>query len=592
MFTISYSGSDPGLGLFFVDESTSNPKMVITDSFPNRARRWFPCYDFPHDKVTAEMIITTKAENKVLSNGRLVSVTENEEADTRTYHWSQEKPHSTYLSMLGIAPFEVIEDSLGSLPINYWVFTKDLEYAKWNFRKTPDMIKFFANLYGYEYPWAKYDQVTSPKMGGGAEATSATILGMGVIYDRRAEQDFSWDRIIAHEIAHQWFGDLLTLRTWSHTWLNESFATYSDYIWTHYDQGAEEGALDLLGKKNQYFREAHTEYMRPIVFDRYHEPGDNFDSHTYPKGAACLHMLRFVLGDENFFRVLKHYLHKHAFQPVLTQDLMIAVKDVTGQNMDWFFEQFIFKPGHMVLDISYLWYKDSKKLKLKIKQVQDTARGTPIYKMPVKIGLVTPEQKRSQKIWITKKDQVFEFQVQEKPLLVRFDEGNYLLKEWTFEKDVDELIYQLKNDDVIGRLWAAGELLKYKDESAVAEALTDRVQNDEFWAVRESALDSWSKTVRKVDVNFLKKCCRDKNSKVRTTAVRLLGDTGDKDLIPFYREMYSNDDSYLVQAEILRSIGKSGDTSERSYLEKMVATDSPRNVIKKAADWAISELQK
>jgi aminopeptidase N len=591
-FTIFYSGSDPGLGLFFVDESVSNPKMVITDSFPNRARRWFPCYDFPHDKVTAEMIITTKNENKVLSNGKLVSVTENKDAGTTTYHWSQEKPHSTYLSMIGIAPFKVIRDSLGSLPINYWVFSKDVEYAKWNLKKTPEMIEFFNELYGYDYPWAKYDQVTSPKMGGGAEATSATILGMGVIYDRRAEQDFSWDRIIAHEVAHQWFGDLLTLRTWSHTWLNESFATYSDYIWTNYDKGEDESAIDLLGKKNQYLYEAHTKYIRPIVFDRYNDPGDNFDSHTYPKGAICLHMLRFILGDENFFRVLNHYLHKHAFQPVLTEDLMIAVKDVTGQNMDWFFEQFIFKPGHMVFDISYYWNENSKKLQLTIKQVQDFSAGIPIYKIPVKIGIVTPKQKQSEKIWITKKEEVFGFTVEEKPLLVRFDEGNYLLKEWTFYKEIEELIYQLNNDDVIGRMWAAKELAKHKKETHVIDALADRVQNDDFWAVRESALVSWSNSGGEGDIDFLKTCCKDQNSKVRTTAIRLLGDTGDQKLISFYKDMFSKDDSYLVQAETLRSIGKCGDRSQLSYLEKWTDTDSPRNVIKKAVEWAILKLHK
>ena len=590
-FTITYSGSDPGLGLFFVDESESNPKMVITDSFPNRARRWFPCYDFPHDKVTAEMIITTKDKNKVLSNGRLMSVTENKEAGTKTYHWAQEKPHSTYLSMLGIAPFEVIRDSLGSLPINYWVFPKDLEEAKWNFRKTPEMIRFFNNLYGYDYPWAKYDQVTSPKMSGGAEATSATIHGLGIIYDRRAEQDFSWDRIIAHEVAHQWFGDLLTLRTWAHTWLNESFATYFDYIWTNHDKGEEEGAVDLLGKKNRYLREAHNSYIRPIVFDRYNEPGDNFDSHTYPKGAACLHMLRFILGDKNFYRVLKHYLHKHAFQPVLTQDLMIAVKDVTGQNMDWFFEQFIFKPGHAVFDISYIWKKESKKLQLKIKQVQDFSLGIPVYKIPVIIGLVTSKQNRSEKIWITKKEEIFEFLLEEKPLLVRFDKGNYLLKEWTFKKEIGELVYQLKNDDVIGRMWAGGELGKYKNDSHAIDALADRIFNDAFWAVRNSALESWSIAVTEPDVDFLKTCCRDQNSKVRTTAVRLLGDTRDPELISFYKEMYSGDDSYLVQAETLKSIGKSGDKSQLSFLEKIAGTDSPRNVIKRAAEWALGELR-
>jgi len=591
-FTIEFRGSDPGLGLFFLDKTDKHPKMVITDSFPNRARRWFPCYDFPHEKMTAEMIITAKAENKVLSNGRLVGVTDNKKAGTKTWHWSQEKPHSTYLSMLGIAPFAVIEDSLGDLPVNYWVFQKDVEYAKWNFRRTPEMIEFFNNIYGYKYPWAKYDQVTSPKMGGGAEATSATVLGLGVIYDRRAEQDFTWDRIIAHEIAHQWFGDLLTLRTWAHTWLNESFGTYSDYLWTRFDKGENEGAVDLQRKKNAYLREFHNRYVRPIVFNRYDSPGDNFDSHTYPKGATTLHMLRFILGDKNFFRVIKHYLHKHAFQPVLTQDFMIAVKDVTGQNMDWFFEQFIFKPGHAVFDISYDWLEDEKKVQLKIAQVQDTTIGIPIYKIPVMIGITTSKGKRSEKIWLTKKEQVFSIPVEEKPLLVRFDEGNYLLKEWTFKKDKAELLYQLKNDDVIGKMWAATELVKFKNDSRVVKALADRVKNDEFWAVRNSALESWGKTVKKIDVGFLKKSCKDKNSKVRTTAVRLLGDTGEKKLIKFYKKLFAKDDSYVVQAEVLKSIGKTADKSQLSYVEKLTGMDSPRNVIKKAVDWSVGELKK
>jgi aminopeptidase N len=193
--------------------------------------------------------------------------------------------------MLAIGPFAVIEDSLGSLPVTYWVYEKDVEDAKWIFKKTPHMIDYFNRLFGYEYPWAQYAQVTSPRMGGGAENTTATVLGQGVIHDKRAEQDFSWDSTIAHEVAHQWWGDLITLRTWSQTWLNESFGTYSDYLYTRHDKGEDEGAHDLLGKKNQYLREAHTRYIRPIVFDRYNRPQDNFDSHTYPKGAAVLHML-------------------------------------------------------------------------------------------------------------------------------------------------------------------------------------------------------------------------------------------------------------------------------------------------------------
>ncbi|MHC4236634.1 MAG: M1 family metallopeptidase, partial [Planctomycetota bacterium] len=303
-------------------------------SWPDEAHHWIPLYDYPNDKVTHELIVTAPAGNKVLSNGQLVGVVENEAAGTTTWHWSQEQPHATYLFMLAIAPFTVIADSLGALPVNYWVYQEDAEDARWIFAKTPRMIAFYADLFDYPYPWAKYDQVTTPHVGGGAEATSATILGDGVIHDRRAEQDFSWERIIAHEVAHQWWGDLITLREWSHTWLNESFGTYSDYIWTRHESGEDEGAWALLGKKNAYLREAHTRYVRPIVFNRYDRPHDNFDSHTYPKGACVLHQLRFILGDESFFRVLAAFLDEYAFEPVDTYDFIKTVKEVTGQNMD------------------------------------------------------------------------------------------------------------------------------------------------------------------------------------------------------------------------------------------------------------------
>jgi len=565
-FSIKYYAIDPKKGFFFSDETPRNPKMVSTDSFPDEARHWFPCYDYPHDKVTTELIATVKNPNKVLSNGRLVSIKENKENNSVTYHWHQDKPHSTYLSMVAIAPFAVIEDSLGSLPINYWVYEKDVEDARRIFKKTPYMIDFFNKLYGYEYPWAKYDQVETPTLGGGAEATSATILGQNVICDQKADKDFSWETTIAHEIAHQWWGDLITLRTWSETWLNESFATYSDYLYTRFDKGENEGALALLNKKNSYLQEAHNKYIRPIVFNRYENPGQNFDRHTYPKGACVLHLLRFILGDESFFRTLQHFLHKHEFQPVDTHDFMIAVKEVTGKNMDWFFDQYIFKPGHPVFDVSYIWKKNAKTVQMKVIQTQGTSIGIPIYKIPVIIGLTTTSGKESHKFWISKKEEMFEIAVNEKPLLVRFDEGNYLLKEWTFNKDKDELLYQLKNDDVIGRMWAAPELIKYEKFPDVIEELSNSALNDAFWAVRRSSLEALSKFEIKTKNDLLNKLCKDENSKVRTSAIRILGNKRESKLISFFKDRFKMDDSYLAQAEALRSIGKSGDRSQEPFL--------------------------
>ncbi len=589
-FCVEYRATDPQHGLFFDDQSADHPQMVSTVSWPEYARHWIPCYDYPNDKATHDTIVTVSDAFKVLANGRLISVNENRVKGTRTYHWLQDLPHSTYLYMLAIGPFAVIEDSLGSLPVNYWVYENDVEDAEWIFSKTPRMIDFYNSIYGYAYPWAKYDQVISPRMGGGAENTTATLLGEGVIHDKRAEQDFSWDRIIAHEIAHQWWGDLITLRSWEHTWMNESFATYSDYLYTNHDRGEDEGAYDLLRKKNQYLQEAHTRYMRPIVFDRYDRPQQNFDSHTYPKGAAVLHMLRFILGDKPFFRTLKHFLHKHEFQVVDTHDFMVAVKEATGQNIGWFFEQYIFKPGHPVLEISYRWNETIRKVKMKVCQVQDTSRGIPIYKIPVIVGIHTKRGSTSHKVWIEKQEDIFEFAVEEKPLMVRFDEGNNLLKEWTFKKSLGELLYQLNNDDVIGREWAASEIKEYAHDPRALEGLIKSARSDDFWAVRKSAVITLGHMKREEDIDLFKEKCEDANSKVRSSALQCLGDYGYPEFVPFFRERFENDDSYLVQAEALRSIGRCGNRSQLPFLEKAAKLNSPRNVIKVAAEIAIKTI--
>jgi len=302
-------------------------------------------------------------------------------------------------------------------------------------------------------------------------------------------------------------------------------------------------------------------------------------------------MLRFILGDKPFFRTLKHFLHKHEFQAVDTHDFMIAIKEVTGQNLDWFFEQYIFQPGHPVFDISYTWDKNSQKLILKVVQTQDTSQGIPVYTIPVIIGITTPEKKISEKVWIKQKEQVFEFPVNTKPLLVRFDEGNYLLKEWTFDKNLDELLYQLKNDDVIGRGWAASELAKFRDDSRAIHGLIDRAQNDEFWAARSSAVETLGKLKRRDDIELFKDKCRDPNSSVRVAALGILGDYEDAELVSFFVKHFKEDDSYLAQAEALRAIGKCGDRSQLSFLKEAAQMKSPRNVIKRASDWAIRKIE-
>jgi len=589
-FVIKYYEKNSKKGLRFFEAAADYPAQINTYAWPEGARHWFPCFDFPNDKVTNELIATVKNDFKVLSNGKLVKVTEDKENNTKTYHWSQELPHSTYLIMMAAGPFEVIEDSLGSLPVNYWVYKKDVPDAMRSFRKTPDMIDFFNKTFGFNYPWAKYDQVCIAGSGGGMEDTSATTLGHSTIHDERAEQDFSSEGLVAHELAHQWWGDTITERTWSHVWLSESFATYSEYLYSRHDRGEDEGAVNLLGKKNSYLREAHNEYIRPMVFNRYNNPRNILDSHSYPKGATILHMLRFVMGDKPFFRSLQHFLEKHSFQAVDTYDLMKAVKESSGQNLDWFFEQWIFKPGHPVFDINYQWNESTRKLKLRIIQTQNTSTGVPIYKTPVIIGIVTPEERFSKKLWIRGKENEYVFGVKQKPLMIRFDEGNHLLKEWSFEKSLTELLFQIKNDDVIGRMWAASELLKFPDESEAISALIDRAENDSFWNVRKDAVELLGEIKRLEQIKLFKTKCEDKNSRVRTAALKVLGELNDPGLISFFKDRFLKDDSYRAQAEAINAIGKCGGKADIPFLKKAAQMESPRSIIKRAAERALKNI--
>ena len=578
------------LGIDFKDETPENPRLINTLSFPEGARHWFPGYDHPNDRATNEVIATVRSDWTVLSNGRLVGVTENSSDQTKTYHWSQELPHPTYLYVLVAGPYVVLEDSLGALPINYWVYPKDVADATRSFSRTPEIVAFFNDFYGVDYPWIKYDQVTIPGIGGGAESTTATVLGQSTIHDARAHQDFPSEWLVAHEAAHQWWGNLVSYRDWSHTWISESFATFSEYVWAAHDLGDDEGAVNLLNKKNSYLREAHTRYQRPIVFDRWRYPNQNFDRHTYQKGAVVLHMLREVMGAAAFHRTLSHFLKKHAFQPVDTHDLMIAVKEATGQNLDWFFEQWVLSPGHPVFEVSYGWDGATGHIRLTIDQVQDTTQGVPIFRTPIAIKVVTPEGEIVREVWSTQRSATFDFDVGSKPLLVRFDAGNHLLKEWTFEKSKGELLYQAAHDDALGRSWAVSELSAFVDDPAVVAALLHRAAEDDFWHVRRTAVEQIGALWDPAHVAFLKQRAGDPNSQVRAAALRLLGDREDAALVDFFKTRFDEDDSYVAQAEALRSLGKCGDAAVIPFLEEAATMASPRNVIRTAAAWALAQV--
>ena len=585
-FTCSYIGENPKDGLKFREQTPDSPKLVFSDSWPNRVHHWFPCFDYPNDKVTSEILATVGSNLKVASNGRLVSIREDKVASIVTYHWSQDLPHSTYLIFFAAGPYVVIHDSYGTLPVNYWVYPQDESKVVPTYGKTPKMVEYFNRTFGRDYPWQKYDQISVPS-GGGAESTSATAMTHRIMVDEKNEPEFSAIGIVSHELAHQWWGDLITLRSWAHTWLNESFATYSDYLYFRYDQGEDQGALNLQGKLTAYLRETQTRYVRPIVSERYEQPSDMFDSHTYPKGALVLHMLRNLLGDAAFFDTLKHFLHQYAFDVVDTNDFIRSVKTVTGQNLDWFFDQWLFKPGHPVFDVHSDWDPARKVVTLKIAQVQDFARGIPVFRVPVTVAIVTASGKSSTTVWVRQQEETFEYPSESKPLLVRFDEGNILLKEVIFPKEQSELFYQLRHDDVIGRMSAATDLLRFKDDPKTIDGLAASAQNDAFWAVRRSTVEALAKLADKQVAAILKKTALDVHSSVRTASLVALGDLKDRNLVGFFRERFAKDGSDAVRAESLRAIGKVSDPSTIPFLEKCTGVPSFRNMIAAAAKQAI-----
>lgn len=590
-FTVRFSHNKPRTGLKFIEGTADFPPQIDTYSWPEDAHHWFPCFDSPNDKASSEVEATVRADWKVLSNGKLVDVSENKAGGTRTYHWLQAEPHPTYCIMLAAGPFEIVEDALGPLPVNYWVYKKDVADAPRSFRKTPRMVDFFQKTFGFAYPWAKYDQVCVAGSGGGMEATTATILGHSTIHDERADQDFSSEGLVAHELAHMWWGDLITERSWTDVWLSESFATYSEYLWTRHDRGEDEGALNLEDKKSSYLEEARTRYIRPIVFDRFNQPWQVMDGHSYPKGATVLHMLRFVMGDAAFFRTLSKFLERFAFASADTHDFMTTVKDVFGENLDWFFEQWLMKPGHPVFDVSWSWDEAAKKVRLNVRQAQDFSKNIPVYRMPVLIGIHDGERPATEKVWIDEKEEVFEFAVSGKPVSVEFDRGHHLLKELVFKKPAEELGFELVRGDAIGRIWAARELAQQPDSPVSGPALEAAARRDPFWAVRRAAVESLASTGGAGLAALFKDLAADGNSKVRAAAVRALGNTSNHDFLPFFKALFPKDTSYVVQGEILSAIGKCGRPADAPFLKKASVLKSPRNILKRNADAAIKKIE-
>src|SRR5579864_5555279 len=387
--TIDYEARKPRQGIYFIGPDEGYPKkpvQVWTQGQDQDAHYWFPCIDYPNAKATTEVTATVPSDFFVLSNGSLVSALEDKKLKTKTYHWKQETPHVTYLVSCVAGKFSGHTDKLGDLAVSYYVQPgREADGAR-SFGKTPKMVKFFSDSLKMPYPYTKYAQIAvADFIFGGMENTSATTQTDTTLHDARAHLDFSSDGLVAHELAHQWFGDLLTCRDWSHAWLNEGFATYFEALYREFDRGEDEFQYYRIALQDAYKREDAEQYRRAIVTNVYMEPVELFDRHLYEKGACVLHMVRSRLGDALFWKAMGRYVADNATRNVETVDLARAIEEVTGLNFAPFFDQWVFRAGHPEFDVAYEWDDVRKQAVFTVKQTQTVDEQTPLFDTPVTI---------------------------------------------------------------------------------------------------------------------------------------------------------------------------------------------------------------
>jgi len=387
--TISHEAV-PSRGLYFVGPDKgypSKPRMIYSQGEQENNHWWFPCYDFPNDKSTWETFLTVPGGFTALGNGKLIGVQEYPGGAKRTFHWSQEVPASSYLVSVAIGEFDIVKQESEGIPVEYYVPKgTPREDALRSFGLTPDMVKFFSESIGVRYPYAKYAQsAVADFIYGGMENVSATTQTLETIHPAEVDKEASSVGLVAHELAHQWWGDYLTCRDWSHAWLNEGFATYFENLYKEHHYGQEEFQYEQLGDERAYLEEDATRYRRPIVETFYTDPLDLFDRHLYPKGGWTLHMLRGIVGDDLFWKAIHRYAEEHKEANVITDDLRRAFEGVSGQNLEWFFDAWYYHGGHPEYKVTQSWDEQAKGVRLKVEQQQKVDSLTPLFRMPVKI---------------------------------------------------------------------------------------------------------------------------------------------------------------------------------------------------------------
>ena len=591
---IAYRGA-PRRGLYFIapdDGYPDKPVQVWSQGQDEDSRYWFPCFDAPNAKATSEVTVTVPAGLFAVSNGALIS--DRTVGDRRTLHWRLDVPHSCYLITLAIGDFATIETAWRDVPVVYYVERGREAAAARTLARTPEMLELFSRLFGVAYPYPRYAQVfVADFIFGGMENTSATTLTDTVLLDERAALDYDVDALVAHELAHQWFGDLVTCRDWGEGWLNEGFATYSEYLWREHREGRDAADLELDEWAEMYFGEDSGRYRRTIATKHYEEPIDIFDHHLYEKGGRVLHMLRHVVGDDAFRRALAHYLGKHRHGVVESRDLARAVEEATGKNLDWFFSQWVLDgAGHPEHDVAIKWDPEHALATVTVEQTQKVEGKTPVFRIPTHVRFRVGGSDRDVAIELVDPRHVFHIALDAEPTQAIFDPGRVVLAALKVAKPEPIWIAELAGASLaIDRATAAAALAR-RGGPAAMRALGEALDHDAYWAVRGAAaiglasLRTPAARDRLIDALGV-----EAHPRARRAIARALGDfvhdaaAGDA----LARVVEHGDASYFVEAEAALSLGKTRTPRAGELLRLAATRESFGDIIRQYAYRGLAE---
>jgi aminopeptidase N len=586
---VKYS-AQPQKGLYFRTAEMgyqAGDEHLFTQGEAVDNRYWLPGYDSPNEKLTTEITCRVPRGMIVLSNGRLVSQSQ-DSAGLSVFHWAQEKPHANYLISLVAGYFKSVDDKYKDTPLALYVPPSDIEWAMNSFRDTRDVIEFFEHEIGVPYPWAKYYQViVQDFMEGGMENTSLTTLTENTLFTAASETIRDSDPLISHEMAHQWFGDLVTCKDWSQIWLNEGFATFYADLYDEHKNGRDSMLYHLYGTTRSLF--TITNDTRPIVNRVYEHPDNVFGYLAYQKGSLVLRMLRAQLGEDLYRRCIKTYLERHQYGNVVTDDLAAVIEELSGRSYDQFFDQWVYHAHYPELETSYSWDEKSKLAKITVDQVQRTGDGVLMFNFPLKILFKTQSEGVEKTVVIDRRSQDFYFPLSEAPKIVRFDPEIELLAKIDFQSEPAAMIDAQLADEtaIVGRLEAI-DALRRKSDHASIEKLKNALNHDGFYGVRVEAAKALNSIHTDESLRALLESTAQSDARVRNQVMASFGGFYDEASLAAESKAIPAEKNPDVEAQEIKGIGNYPGKEARELLTPLLSSHSYRNRI---ADAAISAIR-